>query len=103
DDLVPRVDPERAEDQLERVRAVPDPDAVGGPDVIDELALERGDLGATDEPPVVEHLGPGGVELGADAAVLAAEVEERDGLGKAVIGSRAGHDAVPSERIRATG
>jgi hypothetical protein len=47
--------------------------AVGG-----ELALERGDLGAEDEAPAVEHPRDRGVDLAAQGRERRAGVEERD-------------------------
>ncbi len=57
DDLVAAPDPERVEDEHERVGAVRDADRLGHAEVLGGLALERRDVRPEDEPAVLEHVG----------------------------------------------
>ena len=77
----PGSDAEPAQDQLDRVGAVGDADALGGLAVLRVLGFERGDVRAADEAVGGGDLGPRLVELVGDLGVLAGEVEEGDPVG----------------------
>ena len=79
DDVVAGADAERAQRERDRVRAVGDADRVPGAQVVRELALERGDLGAEDVDAGVEQLGELGVDPVAQRRERRRGVEERDG------------------------
>ena len=78
DDVVAGADAERAQRDRDRVGAVGDADGVPRAEVGRELVLERGDLGAEDERPAVEHLGELRVDLPAQRIERRLGVEQRD-------------------------
>ena len=71
--------PERAERQLDRVRARGDADRLLRAAVRGEGLLERLDAGTADEAVAADDGGDRLVQLLPQGGVLAAEVEERDG------------------------
>ena len=81
DHLVARPDTQAGEDELESVRAVRDACAVAHLAVLGEGRLEGGDLGAADEPAVLEHRPPCPIERLAELGVHLRQVEEGDGRG----------------------
>ena len=78
DHLVARADAHRVHDEHERVGAVRDADRLGDAQVVGGLLLERGHVRAEHEPPVLQHVGEGLLELGDQRRVLRLDVNERN-------------------------
>jgi len=79
DDLVAGADSHRLEHEQQRVRPVGDADRLLDAEVVRGLLLEGLDVGAEDEPPVLEDGGDALLQLGQEWLVLRLDVDQRDG------------------------
>ena len=82
DDIVAGPDAHRAQGDRQRVGAVGDADDVIDAEVVRELALEGRDLGAEDEPALVDGVGRGADEAVAQGRARRVDVEQRDWHGR---------------------
>ena len=82
DDIVARPDAHRAQGDRQRVRAVGDADDVIDAEIVRELALEGRDLGAEDEPALVDGVGRGTDEAVAEARARSVDIEQGDWHGR---------------------
>ena len=97
-DLVARTDRERAQRELERIRAVADGDALGGPAVRREFALEGLDLRAEDVPAAIVDARNRRVELGAQRRVVARQIVQRDHARQPALSSARAHTSFQSRK-----
>ena len=78
DDFVTRADSESPQDQVERIRAGTQSDALGGAAKIGPSLFKFRHLGAEDELPMVEDLGESRVQLGAQVGYLQRQILKGD-------------------------
>ena len=78
DHLVAWADLHRVHHQHERIGAVRDTDRLRDAEIGGGLGLEGGDVRPEHEPPLVQHLGEGLLELGDQWCVLGLDVNERN-------------------------
>ena len=78
DHLVAAADPERVEDEHDRVGAVRDPDRLGNAEVLGRLGLEGRDVRPEDELAALEHVGERLLQCGNERRVLRFDVDQRD-------------------------